>query len=328
MNRKANLLAIRASLRPLAAALLMMGLCPARAQSAGDSLPEWARPYVPYAERVVGSPQRWRSAALRDEQHRLVVALSSPECDICLDRETGIATSLFTSGRHDTSSMPDNIPEQVAVEHAARLMALAGVDVLDGWTLSSVRLRDAGSAGRRYDVGWRRYHCGIRLPSFISVEVNAATGAVTSFLMVDDPVKIPVHFPLSWQAAMARARALKRIGSLTVESAEPAITYDPEPPWPQRAVWKIVCSDHTDGRRYEAVIDAVSGEVSHVYPARSNKKKAPATGATVLSRPAVPKVDWKAARKAKPPQTVFQRHLAKHGRISFSDAADAPAGKP
>lgn len=328
MNREVHLLPIRVSLRPLAAALLVAGLCPAPAQPAGDSLPEWARPYVPYAERVVGSPQQWVFAGLRVAQHRQVVAMSSPECHICLDRETGIATSCLFDGRSDTSSMPHNIPEQEAVEHAARMMACAGVNVHDGWTLESVRFHDAGSAGRRYDVGWRRYHCGIRLPSFISVSVNAATGAVTSFLMVDDPVKIPLHFPLSWQAAAERVRASKRFRPLTLESAVPSITYDPEPPWPQRAVWKLVFTDETDGLRYEAMVDACSGEVFYSFPAQAGRKRPPASGATARRRPAVPKVDWRAVRQTKPPLTAFQRHVAKHGRISSVETADTPKGTP
>ncbi len=294
-----------------AAASLLIAPFACHAAADGDAVPDWALPYVTCAERVAPEWQ-WQSARLSTEQHRRVVVLDSPRGTVCVDVETGVVTWYFGSGLRGPSPLPD-IPEKEAVDRATEITARAGVDVRDGWTLTSVKLQDAGTAGHRYDVDWRRFHFGIRLPSFISVMVNAATGAVTSFLMVDDPVKIPMEFPLSWQAAVERLVGEGRGKSMRIELVEPHITYDPEPPWRQRAVWHIEAFDAATGEYRGGRVDAVTGEVERWFHARSRAAKGRATQAKASKRFTAPRIDWRAARRSKPPRTAFQLYLAAHG---------------
>lgn len=119
---------------------------------------------------------------------------------------------------------------------------------------AGVELVDHGEAVA-YEVTWTKVERGIELPVRTILQVDAATGAIFSFLDVRRPYAEPPAPVVSRELAVSAARIAAAMSSASVDGAKLLVSFTPD--GRQQLVWEIAL---TDGVSHALVdVDAISG---------------------------------------------------------------------
>jgi hypothetical protein len=262
------------------------------------------------ANRMIGEEIVWTARTATTKLHRTAIGLSGPWGYAHVDAETGLLLSFLRrregSGRETVESDP-----QITVDEAERVarsfLRRVGIEPDRGWTFTRREYIDH-TGSRDYVLEWKRYFAGIQLPAFLVVWVDADTGQVYDYGLLDDPVRVPLQASVTPEQAVAIVVRHEGYRRYTVESVRPVVLWEPEPPWTQRLVWRVVVWNPDAAEAWlshvEASVDTTTGEIVRLMrPAGAGKpsKMKPRT-----ARPAITRVNWRKVRASGPPSTVFQ----------------------
>lgn len=300
----------RVSCRVLVVALTLAGsfssLSPVAAQGLDQPL-------------ALSAPQ-FTSSEEYSRRGRPTMVLKSDEADAKVDKSTGVLVEFQVHKYYSLpvgADYPVNVSQAQAQQIAARFMRQWNVTLGAGWSLvpKETYLGDRGDAGKVYFFNWTKQAGGIEMPALCDITINASTGAVEGFLLVDDAVTVPLTWRLSAQDAIAAVVRAKGWTAWNLADISLHVWYR----WfadgnidmsRQLLMWRVSlrnpqASTFQDSYA-EADVDAVTGEIVqfHIFggppPRLSAKDKAEA-----LKRLAKqPKSRQNG--KIVPPPTVFQ----------------------
>jgi hypothetical protein len=190
-----------------------------------------------------------------------------------------------------------------------------GVPMQGLWTLTRKQYLDHGVGSREYDLQWKKVFHGIELPSFVNVGVDADTGEIIIYSLVDDPVVIPLPANiLDKETALRKVARDRGWTRPVIENARLAIWYVPSYPGRQTLLWRFELRN-PDARNLRdsfvwADVDAVTGKITRlglpggtgpVPPSMKSRQPPKPSGPSPRAKP-----DLKAARKQNIPLTVFE----------------------
>lgn len=177
------------------------------------------------------------------------------------------------------------------------------------WTVVENKYLDHGSAFREYSLTWWKIFHGVALPSLINVEVSADTGEIIGYLLIDDPITIPLQVNLTRQEAIQAVINKIKWQHPDVRAADLSIWYIGGYPGRQALLWRLEMAnpEATTGKDSYvwADVDAATGQVYSLGEPGGFVKMEPNTKAQGEAVP-TPKIDMEAIRKDKVPPTVFQ----------------------
>ena len=254
------------------------------------------------------TPYNIRHEAVR--RGRASVNLAGPSFDADIDKETGLLTGFTIENRRiDTLSELPILTAEKALTDASAFVGRTGLS-LDGlWTLTQEKYLDHGSAGREYSLQWSKLFHGVELPSLIDVHVDAATGEVYSYLLIDDPVTIPIQVNLTRQEAIQAVINKIKWQHPDVRAADLSIWYIGGYPGRQALLWRLEMANPEAATGKDsyvwADVDAATGKVYSLGEPGGFVKMKPVSKAQGEAVP-MPKIDMEAVRKDKLPPTVFQ----------------------
>jgi len=281
-------------------------LTPAIAAPSGAMLPL----FVPAAEasaarQVLGHDFLSYRRTQGPRRGRDSVYLSGSNSSVLLDRETGLAVEVYNDTKTSGGSGPPLIAPDQAFVHVTEFFKTTGI-VLDGvWTLTH---HDYYAGSRQYDFTWRRVFRGVALASLINVTMDADGGHVLHYMLIDDPVVIPLQVNLTGEEALTIIAREKGWAHPVIKAADLQVWYPDGYPGPQALLWRfeIMNPDATTGSDSYlwADVNATTGKITRLdSPAGFFRRML--KGQKTLSVP-LPKPDLKALRGAKLPPTVFQ----------------------
>lgn len=267
------------------------------------------------------------------ELHRPAVVVYSQAGMGKVDEATGILVRWFMI--HPRGRPPATESNRLTNDHALAtaeaFLRRVGLD-LPNWTLDQDEYLSGASM---YDIGWHRYFAGIQLPSFISVDVDATTGDVISYMLIDDPVVVSLQPRVSAGEAVATAIQRANLVDPLVKSVRLTVWYVPTYPGPQALEWQVRLEPPNQVREQwvDVTIDAQTGALDGLMlPAggamivrghdkidRRTHPKRPQDRPPTLSpkhrhpRFTTPGLDLKKAVKEDPPLTMFQQALRARG---------------
>jgi len=287
----------------LTATMAVWSCTPAACQTAVETL----------ANRAIGEEIVWTARNATTKLHRAAIGLSGPWGFAHVDSETGLLLSVLrrrTGGRNSEGD-PRISSEEDAERVARAFLSRAGIAMDSTWSLvrrEYITRGEAQDGSREYVLEWRRFFEGIQLPAFIVVWVDADTGQIYDYGLLDDPVRVSLKPSVTPEQAVAIVVRHEGWRHYTVESVRPVVSSAPEPPWRQRLVWRVAVRnrDATEHRlrQVEADVDTTTGEVVRIlHPASSGR---PSAARPRAARPAIAHVNWQKARASDPPPTVFE----------------------
>jgi len=255
---------------------------------------------------------------------RQSIGLSGPAGTVNIDQETGLVVQYtnadIVTGASGVPKLTAKEGQQIAVDFLDRLHVPH-----DGlWTLVENKYLDHGSAFREYSLTWWKTYHGVALPALINVEVDADTGKIIGYFLVDDPVTIPIQVNLTQQQAIQSVINKLKWQHPDVRAADLSIWYKGGYPGPQALLWRLEMAnpDATTGKDSYvwADVDAATGEVYSLGQPGGFVKVNP--GAKVQGQD-VPKqaLDLAAIQKDKPPPTVFQLAKLRAGKKAAGEKA-------
>lgn len=243
------------------------------------------------------------------EHGRPGVGLVGPDFDAGVDKETGILTGFSRQGIGGSGlAGPPLLTSQQVQARAEAFLQRAGVRVEGVWTLKKVEYHEVGPGFRQYDLNWVRLFHGVQLPSLILMVMNADSGGVMQYALIDDPVIVPLQPNLTAEDAVRVLVTKKMWTHPIVRKAELIVWYKGGYPGPQALLWRVEAANPDAKTGSDSIagadVDAVTGEIAtlrtplgffQIKPHSADAKP------TVL-----PTLDLKALRGAKLPPTVFQ----------------------
>ena len=193
--------------------------------------------------RVIGKKIDWRDRRITMENHRRVVNLDSSDVTAYVDVATGKLIGYRRSAPGQREG-PPRLSEEAASAKARSFLQRVGVSVQRPWVLDRQRYFDRGSAGREYSFSWRKYVRGVQLPAMLDLAVDADSGEIRTYQLIDDPGVVPIR--ARFTAAEAAQSIVQRRGMAqpVVESARASIGYQPVYPGPQAVLWDVRLRDH------------------------------------------------------------------------------------
>jgi hypothetical protein len=205
-----------------------------------------------------------RAAATSDTATSRAIEVLADNVTAEVDAATGSIGNLVP---HDMApgSNSVRVTMEAAKSSAESFAKGAGVSIPEAVTQAAEML-DHGSSNE-YVVRWTKLVDGIRVPDFLTVRVNPATGEVFALVRVQRAYEAPAAPNLSKDEA--GAVALSRVANAAaVEAADLAVVFDGA--GAQRTVWQVsVRVEVLEG--YHAVdflwVDAISGEPVPFPPA-------------------------------------------------------------
>lgn len=253
-------------------------------------------------------------------RERVTLMLKSEEADIEVDKSTGVLVDFFNKRYYSLpvgAKYPVNISQKQAEEIAARFMTKWNVKLGTSWLLvpHETYLSDQGDAGKHYSFNWRKQTNGVYMPASADIFIDASTGSVDGFHLIDDALTIPLIWRLSADDAVAAVAHAKGWTDWELQDVELIVWYvrlpDGNPDFRRQILlWHVVLIHPQGGipsQRYaDADVDAVTGEIVewHIYggqpPRLNNIQKADALKR--LAKQPKPKRNVKII----PPPTVFQ----------------------
>lgn len=286
------------------------------AQWAGSRTPEEA------AVTALLKDERWTGRDFAEGGHRRAILLSGPAGWIHVDEATNIVVE-FRSDRAGLSQPPTGPPEvpiSRARELALAFLRRCGVFPGPPWVLTHEKRLGGGDGRREYSFTWRKFLNGVQLPSTIWVGIDADSGQVLDYQLIDDSVTIRLVARISSADATRIVARQQRISRPIVASARPVIWYSPRWPGTQTLFWEVRLRDPDAMGEGESVfvgqVNANTGQINSIYGFQGSASSEQDQGAKPL-----PKPDLKAAAKAKVPPTVFQVAMRKKPAAA---AAEAP----
>jgi len=260
--------------------------------------------------RVLSPDTRYNFRREAERRGRASVNLAGPSFDADIDKETGLLTGFTLENRHigNLSGSPALTVEK-ALANASAFVGRTGLSLNGTWTLTQEKYLDHGSAGREYSLQWARLFQGVELPSLIDVHVDADTGEVYSYLLIDDPITIPLQVNLTRQEAIQAVINKIKWQHPDVRAADLSIWYIGGYPGRQALFWRLEMAnpEATTGKDSYvwADVDAATGQVYSLGKPGGFVKMKPNAKAQGEAVP-MPKIDMEAIRKDKVPPTVFQ----------------------
>jgi len=267
----------------------------------------------------------FRSQEQRHGRQTSILAGSTANI-IKVDQKTGLIveyTPKDVTGIGSGASGSPSLTAEDAVARATAFLQTTGVKLEGLWTLTESSYHEQGPSDRYYDVTWRKIFHGIELPSFIDVLVDADDGQVRSYMLIDDPVVVPLQANLTGEQALAVVAEKKGWTHPILKKAKLDVWYAGGYPGPQALLWsfEIANPDATRGSDSYvwADVNATTGEVVRLDGPAGFFGPMP-KGQKAVSV-ALPKPDLKALRGAKPPPTVFQLAKLREGKKAAGEKA-------
>lgn len=248
---------------------------------------------------------------------RRVAGFDGASGDISIDRETGIVVDYMT-GKVDVSQEtgPPIISSTGALRIGRTFLRGSGIEPDGVWTLTDNDYHEVGPGFRQYNLAWHRIFGGVQLPSSISVSLDADSGQVISYHLIDDPVTIPVQINLTGEQALTVVSEKKGWSHPALKRANLAIWYPNGYPGPQALMWRFEVANpdaKTGSDSYVwADVNATTGQIVRLDGPAGFFGPMP-KGQKAVSV-ALPKPDLGALRGAKPPPTVFQLAKLRQGK--------------
>ena len=261
----------------------------------------------------------WQTQSTGARRGRPTVYLHGLDAEAQVDVATGILVNYqsLDKAAYDSGLDHPQVGPEGALAVASAFVERAGIP-LRAWSLRWEHCLSHGANVWAYDVQWGRLIEGVRLPAIADVDVDAQTGVVLAYFIIDDPVTTSLKPRISAQQAAEVVAARMGYQQPVVESVELAVWYRPAYPGRQALLWCFTrMSDAaTPGvHLMGANVDAVTGELVQIMlpmgtelppvPGRERKNKRP----QVKPAPAkikAPTLDLAALKNAKAPPTVFQ----------------------
>lgn len=247
--------------------------------------------------------------AERQEHERPSITLGGSSFNATIDKETGLLVDFHRLGTQDSGVTGDpKINMDTAVANATAFLNRINVPPTGVWALDSKEYHEAGQGLREYDLGWSKTLDGIELPSFISIIVNADTGEVSYYTLVDDPVTVSMIPTLTAADAVAVLAQKEGWTHPITQEAELMVWYKGGYPGPQALMWHVTVANGDaqigENSLAQAYVEAVTGELVTVMTPAGTVRLTPEM--KKKGRAPLPKIDRKALQAAKVPPTVFQ----------------------
>jgi hypothetical protein len=243
---------------------------------------------------------------------RDVIRLEGSKARASVDVQTGLLMRFFRPTEEVEAGEP-RITLEEGKKTAEAFLARIGVPLQASWTLVQSRFFDHGTAGRKYEFEWKKFVRGVRLPAYLEVSVDADSGLVSYYYLLDDAVVVPITSRLTAAQAVELVARRARVGAPVVDDARPVIWYYPEYPGTQAVFWEVQLRDSRSGGAPGSTVigrvHAQTGEVVSVVRAPGSPAERTRAGkgeAVAVKPPALPKVDLEGARETKVPRTAFQ----------------------
>jgi hypothetical protein len=298
-----------------------------------------AQTQVAYA---LGHTLIWASVGKAQSCHRDAVTLDGVSASASVDNQTGILIKYISKDFSGTQSGPPALAMSDAQSRAVTFMQNVGVSLIDPWSQTTATYLDHGSGWREYAFSWRKIVQGVRLPASIDVAIDADSGEVRSYMLIDDAVTIPLIPGITANNAVAAVALNQNIANPVVQSALLTVWYHPvyfdyttSQPGVQTLYWEVtihnpnamVGSTSTIVARIDAntgsietILEtpAISQHQSFAFPKKkhiagdSNSKRKPNTH--VFIKTLRSSVNISALRYAKLPPTVFQAAARKKAK--------------
>ena len=313
------------------ARLLCLALCFAGASAYGQA--DLSRESVAgvIGERFEVTDQRDAEAA-----HRPAIRLTSTIGSAYIDQETGLLTRFLRNSKQRAAPGDPEIGADVALNEARAFVGRVGIQLSEPWVLVQLKYLDRGSAGREYLLEWKKILHGVQLPAFVVVWVDAHSAVVMNYMLVDDPVLVPLATQITGDQAVGLIAARQGVRRYATEEKRPVIWYEGGYPGPQALFWQVTLRD-LDAKPGEAGVhrsrvNAVTGRVQSIsvsedFGAEASGTDRHAEDVRVENRPTV---DLQRAAKATIPPTVFESmidrestHDSKRQRLKGTSQGEA-----
>jgi len=240
---------------------------------------------------------------------RRVAGFDGVAGDISIDRETGIVVD-YVAGEVSASQEtgPPTISSAGAFQIGLTFLRRSGIEPDGVWTLTDNDYHEVGTGFRQYNLIWHRIFRGVQLPSSIGMSLDADSGQVTSYHLVDDPVTITLQMNLTGEQALIIVSERKRWAHPIVKRANLSVWYPSGYPGPQALMWRFEIANpdaKTGSDSYAwADVNATTGDIVRLGEPAGFFGPMPKAQKAVSVL--LPKLDLKALRRAKVPPTVFQ----------------------
>jgi hypothetical protein len=273
--------------------------------------PQMAFSEAAAAKQLLGNGFRCTFRSVEKRHGRQTILLGGSTANtLAVDQSTGIVVeytpTIYTALENKASGSPFLTADD-AVGRAVAFLQKTGI-LLDGlWTLTDKTYQEHGTGDRDYDITWRKVFQGVELASFINVVVDADDGQIKIYMLIDDPVTIPLLLNLTGEQALNIVAEKKGWGNPVVKKANLQVWYAGGYPGPQALMWRFEVANpdaKTGSDSYVwADVNATTGEIISLGEPggffRMPKEKK-------MVSVALPKINVKALRHAKLPPTVFQ----------------------
>jgi len=299
------------------------------------------------ADAVLQRHLTWQLGGSSFEFRRSVIILFAPEANVFVDASTGVMTH-YASHPGLSKATPDAsaIGADQALANAQAFLARVGIP-LQEWTVRSLKHFDHGTGGQEYEIEWSLYYYGVEMPAYLTVDIDALTGDVDDYIMVDDPLTIPIQPHVTVEQAAAAVARRMGFTHPVVDRAELSAWYTSDHPGPERLFWSFEnmreagTPPESRNRAMMAEVDAVTGEFVGAGIPMSMQRRQPGskTGHNPGSKPKPPQkpapvviahlqANLPVPPKAKPPLTVFQEVKLKTTGVGANPTrAGASGGK-
>lgn len=249
------------------------------------------------------------------QRGRLTLGLAGAEGSIGIDKATGLVVDFHPASHFSQDVAP---PDPALSVDAAQAIAMSfleriGIPHLEGWTLKDKVYHEWGgkdSYCRGYSFEWVKLFHGVEMPAFITVDVQADSGQMLDYILIDDPVVIPIQVNLTDEDAIRVVAQSLHWNHPAVKKVALAISYaGGYPEGPQTVMWRLEMGNPdaaTGADSYVwADVNAATGEIISLgKPAGFWQKPKP--GQPIEPKPTLPRPDIKAIPKGASPPTVFE----------------------
>lgn len=275
------------------------------------------------AARVIGHSFQCTGRIDELRRGRRTSVLGGPEAGISVDQETGLPVEYSSvtefndpRARSSNTSETSKVTASGAFDHATSFLRSVGVEPNGAWTLESNSHTDFGNGFGRYYLRWRKVVEGVELPALIDMTVNDDDGHVASYMLIDDPVVVPLQTNMTGEQALALVAEKKNWARPIVKKARLEVWYVGGYPGPQALMWRFEVANpdaKTGSDSYVwADVNATTGQIVRLDGPAGFFGPMP-KGQKAVSV-ALPKPDLGALRGAKPPPTVFQLAKLRQGK--------------
>lgn len=261
--------------------------------------------------RAVGQEFHWTTRREQLYRNRRAVMLSGPDANAEVDKETGILLSFFRKTQEAVPAQPPRFSLAQARATASAFVERAGVPLTAPWILIQEQYLDHATNNREYEFEWTKFFHGVQLPSFVFVWVDAISGEVRCYFVIDDPVTVPIQSRITAADAVRAVARASGIRQPVIEKSHPVIWYRPAYPGPQVLYWKVVLRNPSAEKEadssVEADVDPVSGRILSLRKPDSidsNRRRLVNSKTETTQR--VPALNLKAASATPVPRTIFE----------------------